>query len=321
VHPATAKDVSFERLAIWVVLVFGVLMLTGIVGMLRRNLRTGRGDRRGAMVLGHLIFFTLMLALIIRADHTASVVDESRLIVTIAAQALYFAFLTWALYLSFEPYARRRWPGLMISWSRLLAGRVRDPMVGRDLLLGGLGGIVMALVIHLDIALPSGFGHSQHAPLGQVVTPLSATRHLGFFFMINIYSAVGLSLASLIGVFVIQAVVRSRSLAWALQFLTVYLFFIGSIATNPPFSGALALSAAIWYLLLMRVGLLASSAAFYFFIVICCLPLTLDPGIWYAGRTLIGLGVLAGVLFYAFHVALAGKSLIGHWLIESESQR
>ena len=31
---------------------------------------------------------------------------------------------------------RRRWPELLISWSRLLAGRWRDPRVGRDMLLG-----------------------------------------------------------------------------------------------------------------------------------------------------------------------------------------
>jgi hypothetical protein len=31
---------------------------------------------------------------------------------------------------------RRRWPATLVSWSRLLAGRFRDPLVGRDVLAG-----------------------------------------------------------------------------------------------------------------------------------------------------------------------------------------
>jgi hypothetical protein len=110
-------------------------------------------------------------------------------------------------------------------------------------------------------------------------------------------------------------------LALILQFPLVYLFFLGNVATNPPFSIALLLSTVVWFALLMRIGLLASSAAFYFFILLNCIPLTLDVGAWYAGRTLIGLGVLAGILLYAFHIALAGKALISHALLESDTTR
>jgi hypothetical protein len=41
---------------------------------------------------------------------------------------------SWAL----EPYLRRRWPERIISWNRLLAGEFRDPLVGRDILIGSL---------------------------------------------------------------------------------------------------------------------------------------------------------------------------------------
>jgi hypothetical protein len=42
----------------------------------------------------------------------------------------------WALYLAFEPYVRRRWPQSMITWSRVLSGEFRDPLVGGHLLIG-----------------------------------------------------------------------------------------------------------------------------------------------------------------------------------------
>ena len=35
----------------------------------------------------------------------------------------------WLYYLALEPYVRRLWPQALISWSRVLAGRVRDPLV------------------------------------------------------------------------------------------------------------------------------------------------------------------------------------------------
>ena len=44
----------------------------------------------------------------------------------------------WLLYIALEPHLRRVWPETMIGWSRLLAGSVRDPLVGRDVLVGVL---------------------------------------------------------------------------------------------------------------------------------------------------------------------------------------
>ena len=41
----------------------------------------------------------------------------------------------------------------MISWNRLLAGRFRDPMVGRDLLIGGLLGVFLTLMLQLGVVL------------------------------------------------------------------------------------------------------------------------------------------------------------------------
>ena len=46
-----------------------------------------------------------------------------------------------------EPFARRTWPKLLISWQRLLNGRFRDPLVGRDVLLGGLVGAAFNPII------------------------------------------------------------------------------------------------------------------------------------------------------------------------------
>jgi hypothetical protein len=50
--------------------------------------------------------------------------------------ALFWGGAVWMLYLALEPYVRRYWPQAIISWTRVLAGRWRDPLVGRDVVLG-----------------------------------------------------------------------------------------------------------------------------------------------------------------------------------------
>src|SRR5262249_53345196 len=46
------------------------------------------------------------------------------------------AALLGLFYLALEPFVRRRWPWGQTAWNRLLAGRFRSPLVGRDVLAG-----------------------------------------------------------------------------------------------------------------------------------------------------------------------------------------
>jgi serine/threonine-protein kinase len=55
----------------------------------------------------------------------------------------------WLLYVALEPFARRRFPKTLISWKRLLAGRIRDPLVGRDILVGAALGTLSAVILRL----------------------------------------------------------------------------------------------------------------------------------------------------------------------------
>src|SRR5690606_27486508 len=57
------------------------------------------------------------------------------------------AVLFWALYLALEPFVRRHWPQTLVSWTMLLSGRVRDQVVGRDVLIGVLLGVLTGLLI------------------------------------------------------------------------------------------------------------------------------------------------------------------------------
>ena len=118
-----------------------------------RNVRSGRGDRRGAFRLaGFLFLFTLLDNLAYM--HHVPTPAELALLFAAMKYAVTLGALGWLLYMAFEPQVRRRSPESLISWNRLLAGRFWDPMVGGHLLLGVSLGVVSRCVVIFLAAIP-----------------------------------------------------------------------------------------------------------------------------------------------------------------------
>ena len=85
---------------------------------------------------------------------------------------------------------RKFWPDALLGWSRLLTGHIRDPRVGRDLLIGMAFGVALALIdvgkatIIPALGFPApypryGFGEEMHrrqrgCVLGSAARKLSA---------------------------------------------------------------------------------------------------------------------------------------------------
>ena len=79
--------------------------------------------------------------------------------------------MVWITYVAIEPIVRRRWPDLLFSWSRVLAGRFRDPLVGRDALVGLIGGTASVLVLNVSNSLANwveSAGHDTRPALDEV---------------------------------------------------------------------------------------------------------------------------------------------------------
>src|SRR5260370_27736605 len=122
---------------IWVVilcLIFFAILVGGVL-IARHNLRLGRVDGRGAFRLGSFIFVVFLMMWALRAHHVASL-DEIDLFIIALSWGLLAAALVALLYLALEPYVRRKEPQTLISWSRLLAGEVHDPLLWSDVLGG-----------------------------------------------------------------------------------------------------------------------------------------------------------------------------------------
>src|SRR5262245_20576051 len=126
------------------------IYLTLLVSLLLAwfNARIGRVDRRGAIRLVVPFFLLAVGTWVVGAHHVATldILQQTRHAVS---QALVGTAMLGVAYLAFEPHVRRRWPAVLVAWSRVFGGRWRDPLVGRDVLaglaFGAAGGLVNLL--------------------------------------------------------------------------------------------------------------------------------------------------------------------------------
>jgi serine/threonine-protein kinase len=197
---------------------FGLLYLVAVVGAIflaRRNLRLGRGDRRGGFRLAAFVFFTMFAASLLQADHVGDLVDEMNLVSRQAGSALFNAAMIWLIYLAMEPFVRRHWPESLVSWSRVLAGRFRDPLVGKHLLFGATIGVAGGLWMWLARLLPGWLDWAPRVPKTPYLDAILSPRYvLGQF--LSVQSQVVIVMLFLLFVLVLgQLVLRKIWIAGA----------------------------------------------------------------------------------------------------------
>jgi serine/threonine-protein kinase len=122
-----------------VVIIFGAAFLAA------GNLRRQRGDRRGALKLAAFVFLVQMALFATRA-HLLFSLGTYGLFLMALATSVFYSVVMWTVYMALEPYVRRRWPQALISWSAVLIGRVRDAVVGRDVLIGCATGAALSVL-------------------------------------------------------------------------------------------------------------------------------------------------------------------------------
>jgi serine/threonine-protein kinase len=281
------------------------LVVIGAAWLARRNVRLGLGDATGAWRLAIFLFACHMVCMTLIADHVPSFQEEAVWLMKALGFAGLWSSLCWLLYFAAEPYVRRRWPWRMISWNRLLAGRFRDPMVGRDILIGALLGILLTLMLQLGVVLPPLFGRPSPRPLA---TWPSAFTNVPFHLLMELPSAVKDELQWFFLFFLLVLFVRYE---WLASVLLVSLSLVYYLIQEPElhfFWAALMGATVIASLFVtLRFGLLAVTAGLFFCYFLYQVPLTLDLSVWYGWESLIYVLwpiLLAGM---AFLVARGGQ--------------
>jgi serine/threonine-protein kinase len=297
-------------------------LLSAALIVARYNLKAGRGDTKGAFKLAVVVFSVITLARLIDAYHVPELGGELWIFVQSVSLPLFVATLTWIFYIALEPFLRRRWSELLISWSRLMAGDFRDPLVGRDILVGGLLGLCFVASNYLTILVPqwSGIATPPVMP-GNTVEAFSGVGGMAVHFLHicaePVFAAILLSFLLLL----LLVVLRKKWLAIAALWLFIVLLNIGSANSRQwIFWLDLLLTATFITLAAARFGLLALYSCFLFASLCFGFPLTSDFSSWYAGSTFLGLVVIMGMAIYGFQTSLAGQKIFeAKFLKDAES--
>jgi hypothetical protein len=219
-------------------------------------------------------------------------------------RALAHSLRLWLGYVALEPYVRRLWPEVLISWSRVLAGRLRDPRVGRDLLIGCLFAVAITIPVrvvgdagyHVD---PDSIGGGRFL-LGSILEKHQGNLGFGIF-----------NLALLL---LYRMVLRSTWLAGLLH--TVILTAVVSLGVGAPVEAPNtwllnAVWAGVWVVIYFRFGLLCAIAGQTMLMILLVVPHTADFGQWYAQAGLLALATVLVVAAYGLYTStLAGRPLL-----------
>ena len=310
--PPSESGPGFNAFELFGVSVFTVLLIGGSL-LARRNLRLGRGDRRGAMRVAAFIFVCLMFNWALAARHVGNI-SEYALFTDGLSSVLFFAGLSWLIYIALEPLIRRRWPDSLIAWTRLLSGRFTDPLVGRVLLAGALLGVFEATLIEVGQLTRRAFEATPPIPPFPWTYTLRGPRLVAGHLVGASAVSMFLALAFALLFFLLRAVLRKEWLA-AVAFTLIMALPLSGVTTERVEAGGLIVAvlglikAAALILVFLRFGLLALVFG-NFFGHLLEFPLTTDSSAWYAGTSLFLLLVLAALAIYGFRIATAGRPLI-----------
>jgi hypothetical protein len=288
----------------------GVLFLFGLplaaAGLAVWNWRAGRADLGGAARLAGVLF-ALWLARWAFTAHHVTDQREEQLLLPALGLAVYQAAIVAVFYLALEPVVRKRWPWRLVGWNRLLAGRIRDPLVARDVLVGlAIGSGFIVVLFHLAagpvwapelIHLPVLDDHA-YDPAVSVTHPLTTGVRMGFSFFFLIFLA--------------HWACRNRWVGGAVVVLALLALYFSAPNVVKPVTLAftVAVGAVVLQVTALRFGLLTFVASMLPWGWLLLGGWSLDVRAWYATGPTLGVAVMLALTVYAAHTAVGGRGRV-----------
>jgi serine/threonine protein kinase len=291
-----ASPVSFGGYTPGMFLTVVIVVLLSACLLAWRNTRVGRADRRGAFKLASFAFVCMLLSDLGVAHHVPTFAE-----ITVMYSALRDALLAggafWVLYLAFEPQVRRQSPATLISWSRLLDGRWRDPLMAGEVLTGLAMGTVAMCVVHAFLNLP----------FLAILAPqlMNNAREWLSLWSSQAIFGVGAALIYMVLLNFVLLLFRRKWLAllvFPLAMTVIFAHGFNVIST-------MRLLLLIWLVgyVLTRFGVLTAASLIYVRNVVQVFPLTTNLSAWYAQATIFAIASVLGIAACAFYTTLAGR--------------
>jgi serine/threonine-protein kinase len=291
------RDVPVQSASRWfqvvlVPLVFLSLLVTAFL-LTVRNLHLGRGDRRGAFRIAGFVVAMVGSAGVLGSDLQPTPGGVFGVALLAAAQALLIGVCAWIGYIALEPYVRRRWPQTLIGWSRLIGGRWRDPLVGRDV----LAGVLVALALQVPSFLLDLAGATD-TTTSYPVWMLDGLRFTAAWICTQAASLVLVGIGMLFAFLLLTVVVRR---GWIAGAIVVAFLAASAVAqgANPLLDAATAVIAVgMLVVCMVRLGLLATIVVMLVENLTSVAPFTFDPSRWYAADSYLVIGVIVALAVF-----------------------
>jgi serine/threonine-protein kinase len=300
-----APQTTGQRAAGWSLV--GVLSIVLVISLwlAMRNLRAGRGDTSGALRLGAFGLIFWSVSEIVRLHHVPTLGELIRVVYQIGI-GLFVAACVWVLYMALEPYLRRRWPQSLISWSRLLGGGARDPLVAGHILAGTALGVGFTLIL----GLRSLIDWRSMAVMTMNPFTIQAVDGAGLVGWL-LWNMIGPAIYTLVGfcLFVPLRLLFRRTWVAAAIYLAVYVAFgVGSDPLPHIVLGMALIVSGIW--VGIRFGLLPITLVFWLQLVGSQAPVTSDLSAWYASKGLMVVALILALAVWSFRNALGGRKVL-----------
>jgi hypothetical protein len=287
----------------------GGIVLIAAIWVALYNWRAGRGDFGGATRIGAYCASMSLIAWALGTHHVASQAEQDLLTQALANAGFTFVEY-WLIYLALEPWVRRYWPQTLITWSRVLAGRWRDPLVGRDLLFGTLFGILynVILVGLYYVLMRTGNPDFSEGAIAQ----FGGFRPFSQMIASYLGSEVGGSLILFLTLFLLRVLLKKQwltALVWVAGWVLVR-----TLQGNPDSRIFLAVLYILIYgvlvVLLLRFGFFALVVTVLVLDAIAGAFLTSDFSAWYGQSSLAVVILVAAMALWGFRLSLASRPLL-----------
>jgi hypothetical protein len=311
----TLQESRLGRIRVLFTTALSLAIVVGSILLARHNLQTNRADRKGAARLAGGYLVIQAAAWVFSAHHLSGAAEEVSSMFRVAAPLLFQCAILWLLYLAIEPFGRRFWPDGLLGWSRLLSGRVRDPRIGREILLGcALGGALM-LVDMLRSLAPLLIGRPPGVPaLGVEVETLIGFGRLYGTWSDQVFSSVQTALVFAMLLVVARLLIRRTWLA----------AILGAAILIPASAGGVPAGGVAWlYYLVQTIGVALIVVAIYRYGLLVCVVMILVDNIpsavpivphgasWASMPGHLSIALVVALACFGFYATRAGQPLFG----------
>ena len=317
-----SRMVPLQRTAVQTTLnALVVVLLVGLVAgallLARHNLKAKRADTRGAARLAGFVLSGYAATWLISAHHLPDFNLELNSFMRYYADVLLGAVLLLVIYLALEPYVRRFWPDSVLGWTRLMSGHLRDPRVGRDILIGCSFAVALTVLEVFYRVSPPFFGFPGPTPdsASESIETLAGVSVLVHRIWDIAISGLFTSMFAVLGFVLLRLIFRRTTVATAAAFVV-----LGLVQAQTALNSGTTLWIAVLFQICLilfivtwvaRCGLLVSAVAFSVGQVLDGLPLTTAVSHWSATTSNVTLALVTALTLFGFYASRAGQPLFG----------